>query len=296
MSVQWAHLGGEVLVATSHGASIQQLQFGALGLTDPMPDSLPATAETTRRLLDGAIAAAERTAPRVSEPPITALRWAWNLVSQWHCARHSVALLPDVIERCEAMRRPDLAKFARMKLEEEQGHDQFPLADLRALGYDAESLVHAVAPAAAVTAGLEYARSCVWGEQPVEFLGYMYALERRMLRLSDDWFATLEAVLPPGVDAVSGVRSHATELDIEHVDEAVAFIAGLPADDRTAIAIGCYRTTQICCGRPEDQIPSEAELERSLSHFRRAETGSIGPAAINTGVQSTLQHEGGKRG
>jgi hypothetical protein len=291
MSVQWARLGGEVLVATNGGAAIQQPQFGALGLTDPMPDSLPATVETTRHLLDGAIAAAERLAPPQQEPPMTALRWAWNLVSQWHCAHYSVALLPDLIERYELMGRPDLAEFTRLKVAEERGHDQFPLADLRALGYDAEPLVRAVSPVSTVTAGLEYARSCATGERPVEFFGYMYALERRMLGVSDGWFAALDAVLPPGVDAASGLRSHANELDIEHVDEAVAFIAGLPADDRTAIAIGCYQTTQICCA--QSRTPSEAELESWLSSFQRAEIVAGGAVAINTGVQRGRQHEGG---
>ncbi len=308
MPVQWARLeDGEVLLATSKAAWIHQSQFGGLGLglggalplpaslglgsplglDAPMPDSLPASAETTRHLLDGAIAAAERAAPPVQEPPITALRWAWHLSSQWHCAHHSVALLPDVIERYEATGRPDLAEFARRKLEEERGHDQMPLDDLRALGYEAGALVQAVPPAPAVTAGLEYAGSVVRGPQPVEFLGYVYALERRVLRLSDNWFAALDAVLPPGVDAASGVRLHANELDLGHVDEAVGFFTGLPAADRTAIAIGCYRTTQICCAKLPGQHPSEPKLERWLSRFRRS-------GAVSGGVQQPPR-QGGER-
>jgi hypothetical protein len=282
MPAQWAHLGADgVLVASSRGAWIQEPGFvgmlGPLGLVGPMPDSLPATEETTRQLLDGAIAAAERAAPHVQEPPITALRWAWNLVSQWHCAHHSVALLPDLIERFEAGERPDLVQFARQKREEERGHDQFAIDDLQALGYDAEALVRHVPPAPTVTAGLNYARRCVHGDQPVEFLGYAYALERRVLNLKGDWLARLDAVLPPGVDAASGVRMHVNELDTEHVDEAIAFFAGLPSADRTAIAVGCYRTTQICCAWSPDQIPSSAELEGRLSRFQLANATSAGP-------------------
>ncbi len=252
-----------------------------------MPDSLPASIETTRRLLDGAIAAAERAAPGVQAPPITAVRWAWHLASQWHCAHHSVALLPDLIERYEATGRPDLAGFARQKLEDEQGHDQMPLEDLRALGYEVGALVEAVPPAPAVTAGLEYARSVVRGPQPVEFLGYVYALERRVLRLSDEWFASLDAVLPPGVDAASGIRLHANELDLDHVEEAIRFFTRLPAEDRTAIAIGCHRTTQICCAQLPGQHPSEAKLERWLSRFRRS-------GAVIGGVQPRSR-QGGER-
>jgi hypothetical protein len=270
VSVQWAHLGADgVLVASSHGAFIQKAglaglgTLGPLGLTRPMPDSQPATEETTRHLLDGAIVAAEQSAPAIDEPPITPRRWAWNLVSQWHCAHHSVALLEDVIERFDAIARPDLAAFARQKLEDELGHDQFALDDLAALGYDANQAVRHVPPAPTVTAGLDYANSCVQGEQPSEFLGYTYALERRVLDLDDDWFTALEAGLPP--DVTTGLRKHASELDSDHVEAAITFVAGLPAADRTTIATGCYRTTQICCAWSPDQVPSDAELERWLS-------------------------------
>jgi hypothetical protein len=276
MSVQWAHLGVDgVLVASSRGAWIQQPGIGglgilgALGLSGPMSDSQAATEETTRHLLDGAIAAAERGAPNIEEPAMTPRRWAWNLVGQWHCSHYSVELIPHLIERFEATGRPDLAEFARQKLDEERGHDHLALEDLRALGYDAERVVSQMLPARTVTVGLAYARACVESEQPVEFLGYTYALERRVLSLDGDWFKALDAVLPQGVDAASGIRAHATQLDAAHVDEAVAFFAGLPASDRTAIAVGSYRTTQICCAWSPDQIPSDAELEEWFSGFRR---------------------------
>jgi hypothetical protein len=288
MSVQWAHLGADqVLVASSRRAWIQQLGLGAFGtfgplvFTGPMPDSQPATEQTTRHLLDGAIAAAERAAAAIEEPPLTTLRWAWNLASQWHCSHHSVSLLPDAIERYEIIGRLDLADFTRQKLEEEQGHDQFPLDDLTALGYDAGAVVREVSPAPTVTAGLDYARSCVHGGQPVELLGYLYALERAVLDLDREWFKALDAVLPPGVDAASGIRAH-TELDLDHVDAAIAFYAALPAADRTAIAVGCYRTTQICCALSPDQVPSDPELENWFSRFRVADARSRDLAAAKT--------------
>lgn len=277
MSVQWAHLGAEgVLLASDRGAWLQQpalATFGTLGFVAPMPDDNPATEETTRHLVDGAITAAERAARSIEEPAMTPLRWAWNLISQWHCAHHSVALLPELIERFQHTNCAELAQFATRKLEEERGHDQFAIDDLTALGYDAEQVVRHVPPAPTVEAGLDYARDCVHGKTPVEFLGYAYALERRVLNLKD-WLPSLAAVLPPGVDAASGVRAHVNELDTEHVDEAIAFFTGLPGTDRTAIATGCYRTTQICCAWSPDQIPSDAELEGWLSRFELANTMS----------------------
>ena len=285
MSVQWAHLGvNGVLVASSRGAWLQQSglstlgTLGALGLSGPMPDNQPATEETTRQLLDGAIAAAERAAPGIEEPPLTPRRWAWHLVSQWHCAHHSLAVWPYIIERFEAMARRDLAGFARQKLEDEQGHDQYALDDLTALGYDAEAAVREIRPAPTVTAALQYARLCVEGETPVELLGYMYALERRVLNLDGEWLKDLAAILPPGVDAASGVRIHSSDLDLEHVDEGIAFFTRLPAPDRTAVAVGCYRTTEICCAWSQDQIPTDAELEGCFPRFEIANAMSRTPA------------------
>jgi hypothetical protein len=260
--VQWVHLGaGGLLIASSRGAWIQPLELDALALGAAMPRSLPGTPETTRHLLDGALAAAERAAPLPSASHVTGRRWAWELVNQRYVAAHSIALLSEVHERYARLRRRDLAEFTLRRLEGERGHDQFPLDDLSALGYDADKVVREVPPSGTATALIEYAAGCVRGAEPVEFLGYLYGMERDVIRLSADSFAALDEILPAGVDAASGLRAHATDLDVKHVDEAVSFIADLPADDRGKIAIGCYRTTLIRNSPPAAGEPSEADLE-----------------------------------
>jgi hypothetical protein len=93
-------------------------------------------------------------------------------------------------------------------------------------------------------------------------------MERHVIRLSDDWFAALEEILPAGVDAASGLRAHASDLDVEHVDDAVTFFAGLPADDRGRVALGCYRTTVIRGAPTQAPGPSEAELEAWFAPLR----------------------------
>jgi hypothetical protein len=260
MSVQWAHLGGELVVASSRGAWIQQPQLSGATFAWPMSDAVPATPATTRHLLDGAIAAAERAAVAREQPPMTALRWAWQLLNQWYSAHHSIALLPRAVERFAADGRLELAQFASQKLADERGHDELPLADLTALGYDARALTKAVAPAAWVEAGVEYARQALAGERPIEFLGYVYAIERRVIRIPETWFASLEQALPVGVHGTSGLRSHATMLDLEHVADAVEFFSTLPAADRSAIAAGCHQITRIRCAWLADIQPSEEDL------------------------------------
>jgi pyrroloquinoline quinone (PQQ) biosynthesis protein C len=175
-------------------------------------------------------------------------------------------LIAEVADRYAAAGRPELEQFARRKLEEEQGHDQLALDDLEALGYDGASLVRTVI-SPVVRAVVEYARSCARGEHPVDFLGYIHVIERDVTRLTADWFAALDAVLPAGVDAASGLRSHATDLDHGHVAEGLAFFASLSAGDRTRVALACHRTMQILKTPLPGQYPSEADLERQFSRF-----------------------------
>jgi pyrroloquinoline quinone (PQQ) biosynthesis protein C len=269
VAAQWVQLGaGNTLVASRRGAWIQRPELGALTLAGEMPEDQPATVETTRHLLDGAITAAvQRGAPAAGPPALTPLRWAWYLVGQWHCAHNSVALLPELIDRCRADGRDDLAQFAQLKLEEERGHDRLPLADLRALGYDAEAVVERIAPAPSVSAALAYARSCVRGADPAEFFGYVYALERRVLYWDERLLSSVTGVLPAGVDAVSGIRAHVADFDGEHVEEAVRVVSALPARDRARIALGAYRTTEILCTDLPGEHPPEAQLDEWLSPF-----------------------------
>ncbi len=266
MPVQWVDLGPRgLLVASADRAWLQNHQLGAFGLDRPMSSSLEATPETTTRLLDGAIAAAERGAPPPAPPPMTAVRWAWDLVNQWYIAHHSVGLLRDSVGRYDEVDRPDLAAFAAARLDGEEGHDRFPLDDLHALGYEAERAVAAVAPDPVAVSLIAFAHDALAAPEPVGFLGYIHAMERHAIRVPHDWFTTLGEILPPGVDATSGLRAHATDLDLEHVEQAVAFFATLPASDRAEIARACFRTAQIRCASPGH--PSEEQLAAMLSPF-----------------------------
>ena len=268
MAVQWVHLGEEVLVASTEQVWLGQPDLGSITYFGPMSDSVPSPVESTRNLVDGAIAAAERKAvATAAQPAMTPLRWAWHLAASWYSAVHSIALMPLAAQRFAADGRDDLARFARQKHDDERGHEQFPLSDLRALGYDAEALVAAIDPDPAVVAGIDYARSTLEGEDPVQFLGYMYALECRMMRIPESWIVELEATLPAGSRATAGLRLHAGELDLEHVEQAIAFFATLGASDRSSIVTGCHRITEIRCAGLLGPQPSETELDEWLSPF-----------------------------
>ncbi len=242
-------------MANSKGAWIQRPQGAALELIGSMPAITPGAKASTRHLLEGAIAAAERAAPESSSSPFTTVTWALALVDQWYTAHHSVALLPLAIERYEDMNRADLARFAGRKLVEERGHDALPLADLRALGYDAGRVVQRVPAGKMAQALVAFGRETVAGPSPVSFFGYVFALERRVTRITGATLQALDREL--GVQAASGVRAHATEFDCAHVEELVEFVAGLPADERTEIALASHATAAICAAQPDPAWDAE---------------------------------------
>jgi hypothetical protein len=102
----------------------------------------------------------------------------------------------------------------------------------------------------------------------VSLFGYIYAFERRVIRITDQDLRVLERALPAGLEAASGLRAHALEFDRGHVKELVHFIARLPGDDRTEIALACYRTAAICAS------PSDAEMDmerqQRISRFSKS--------------------------
>jgi hypothetical protein len=233
-----------------------------------MPSSQRGTPETTRHLLEGAMTAGERGAGPIGPWPPSVRKWTLDLVDQWYTAHHSVALLPVAIERYESMQSFELVRFARRKLEEEAGHDRMPLNDLGALGYDAEAAVKEVPPGPTARALVRYARGCLEGPEPVAFFGYIFVLERRVIRITDDALRTLESALPGGAEATSGVRAHAVEFDRQHVEELVAFVSGLPADDRTAVALACFETAALISKAA--LAGSDHEREHHLARVRKS--------------------------
>src|SRR5205814_9539316 len=82
----------------------------------------------------------------------------------------------------------------------------------------------------------------------------------------DDALQELDRTLPSGVQATSGVRVHAVEFDHQHVEELVAFVSGLPADDRTAVALACFETASLF----SEAAPADSD-HRDLDRDHRIE-------------------------
>jgi hypothetical protein len=270
VALEWARIStGMAIIATPDRAFAHTLLPGS---GDPFAASMegPGTAATTRRLLDGAIGAASRVAPAAPEPPpLTPERWAWRLAG-YYCTTHPTpSRMAAVAGRFAGQGRAALAAWAATKAREEAGHDLLALRDLDALGY-AASWVEAMVPAAS-RALADYFAAVTGADDPVGCVGYAYALERLALSRDAGSVAAVQAALPPGVDATRCLRVHsAVGSDVAHVEETIALVAGLAAEERIQIAIACFETALRFYAPPEGAAPTDAELTAASARHRRA--------------------------
>src|SRR6185369_7214065 len=132
ISPQWAEVQpGLIIVASEDRAWLHRPQAGEIGdpFSDPMTGS--STVGATCMLLDGAMTAGRKAAPAGSAGmPLTPLRWAWRLAWQYDTAHATPSVLAEAKSRFAA--RPEIADFCTLKIEEETGHDELALMDLRA--------------------------------------------------------------------------------------------------------------------------------------------------------------------
>lgn len=269
-NVEWAQITPDtVVVADHHRAWLHRL--APLTDDDPFaaPMQGPGSPETTRHLLEGALAAGQRLARRDQPtPPLTPLRWAWRLAGYYHTTHSTPGLMAEAAERFAAAGRQALAAYARLKVQDEGGHDALALRDLAALGYAAAALVAAVRPATAA-ALVDYFVQTVRAADPVGCVGYAYALERMAISISRRYIEQVEALLPAGVRATRCLRVHSSiGADVSHVQDALDLTSCLPAADRVRIAQACFQTVIIRYSTPLDDYLSDAELERRLAPFR----------------------------
>ena len=269
-AMEWAEIApGRVIVATAREAWVHQPVFpGYLDVfNEPMQGA--GSADTTRRLLDGAIAAAAQRAPARPRPPLTPARWAWRLAISYHTTHATPRLMAIAAERFAAAGRDALAAWAWQKATEERGHDQLALRDLEAMGYDAGRVVeHLMPPVARALVAYFEARVTQDGD-PVGCAGYAYTIERLALLRGRPDIAAVQAILPPGVEATRCLRVHsAVGSDAQHVEEAIALVAGLDAAERSHVARACYETSAICFAPHESGDITEEALVRALDVAR----------------------------
>jgi pyrroloquinoline quinone (PQQ) biosynthesis protein C len=135
------------------------------------------------------------------------------LTQAWHHVRHTVPLLAacrDAMPARLAWMRPALDEY----VEEEQGHDDWILDDIRACGGDPDA-VRASRPAPATEIMVAYAYDTIARGNPVGFLGMVHVLEGTSVALALHAADRIQDGLGLPGAAFRYLRSHGT-LDQSH--------------------------------------------------------------------------------
>ena len=267
-NAEWAHIAlGKVVIATNERAWLYQPRSESDRFSRAMTGA--GSFATTGKLLDTAIAAAKQAVTSKARPPaLTSTRWIWRLASAYHLTDHVPQLMEVAAKGFEDRNRPDLQDWALEKAEEERGHDKLALLDIQSLGYDAEAVVKALVPPAAV-ALKDYFWRNVRDSDPIDCVGYTYTMERLSLGIGAEYIQKVEALLPPNVNATRCLRVHsALGADANHVGENVSLVAGLSAPERSRIARACYETALMLFSPPSGEYITDAEILQIVEPFK----------------------------
>lgn len=260
---EWAQIApGKVIVATEDRAWLYRPRSDEDRFLQPMEGagSIP----TTRKLLDGAIAVAQRTVnSNVRPPALTAIRWIWRLAGAYHLTNPVPQILEEAAEKFAEADRYVLAQWAMEKAQEETGHDLLALRDIQALGYDAEAVVEILVPPAAKVL-IDYFTRSAQDDDPIDCVGYSYTMERLAMGVDEEYIQKVEELLPSNTKATRCLRVHSSVgADAEHVEETVEMVAKLTTKERVRVARACYETALMCFSPPQESYITD-ELLRSL--------------------------------
>jgi pyrroloquinoline quinone (PQQ) biosynthesis protein C len=143
------------------------------------------------------------------------------LAQAYHHVRHTVPLLMAVGSRLP-VRQLWLQKELVHYVEEEQGHDEWILADIAAAGGDAAA-VRDGAPSIEADAMVAYAYDTVMRRNPVAFFGMVYVLEGTSVALALNAADAIQRSLALPNKAFTYLRSHGT-LDQQHIGHLASIV------------------------------------------------------------------------
>jgi hypothetical protein len=103
-------------------------------------------------------------------------------------------------------------------------------------------------------------------DYPIGCIGYSYCLERIAALKDKTDIEKVRTLCPDGVDATRFLRSHSSlGSEASHVEETIAFVASLPANDRISVVQETYESALIMAeGYNHELLKSEAEMLEEL--------------------------------
>lgn len=269
--MEWACIAPDkVVVATANRVWLHYLNSDMSG-GDRFAQLMETTGNvvTTRKLLDGALEVAQKAAPASKQlPNLTLTRWIWRLASLYHLTHSTPSLMTEAAQRFALAGRVRLADWALQKATEERGHDQLALRDIQSLGYNAEAVVKVLVPPTAKSL-LNYFTQSVQATDPIACVGYSYAMERLAMSVGEKYIQSVQALLPPGINATRCLRLHSgVGSDVDHVEETVEMVAQLSPLERVQVTVACYETAVLCFSPSSEAYISDAELQHLLQPLK----------------------------
>ena len=266
--IEWVNIAPrKIIVATPNEVILHTPFDDSDRFLEPMVGA--GNVSTTEKLLDGAMAAAKIAIASDTVPPdMTPNRFVWQLAGAYQITHAVPPLMKQASQKFASLDRYGLSRWASDKAEEEKGHDRLALLDLQSLGYRAEELFQNIVPKAAISL-VDYLTRSVNDSDPIDCVGFIYAIERLSLGAKEEHIQRVEALLPSGVNATRCMRVHSSVgADAHHVAENVETIAGLSSAERIRVVRACYETALSIFSPPQQGYYSETELEQMLERFR----------------------------
>jgi hypothetical protein len=267
---EWVNVTGDIsIIARESGEVWFHNQSNAKQHVDPfaVPMRGEGAAGSTVGLLDGAInlgfAGIEK---RLAQPEPTLVGYIVALVGAYHTSVDTPRNLQRAARRFNELGRPEVAAYLEERAREETGHDRLALKDLRALGVPAaERLVANFVPEGIKPLCKRFDELCVQ-DYPIGCIGYSYCLERIAALKQEADIEKVQAMCPDGVDATRFLRSHSSlGSEVAHVEETIAFVASLPANDRIRVVQETYESASImAAGYNHELLKSDAEMLKEL--------------------------------
>ena len=187
------------------------------------------------------------------------------MIGAYHTSVDTPRNLRRAASRFNELGRPEVAAYLEDRAREETGHDRLALKDLRALGVPGERLVANFIPEGIKPLCKRFDDLCL-EDYPIGCIGYSYCLERIAALKQKSDIEKVQALCPDGVDATRFLRSHSClGSEVAHVEETIAFVASLPANDRIRVVRETYQSALIMAeGYNHELLKSDAEILEEL--------------------------------
>lgn len=276
-SVEWVVLPGKITVLADEAGRATAMDVAGfereLIFARPMEGAGART--STQALLRALIVYALGGEPSPAKRDLSLYTYALDLIGSYHNAGRTTSNFLHAATRFRHIGRTDIASYLERHAREERGHEKLALRDLNALGLPGDRLVAEIMPP-----GVEplcelfdrYSRE----DYPIGCIGYSYFFESAAARRTQAHLDAWQALSPTGSDATRFMRAHSSlGSEIDHVDDMLEFIAELPAEDRTRIALAVYATAVAVREHSKEAGEKAAALAARIQAIAQREFGVV---------------------